>query len=81
MIGANPSFPKCVRKVTTPFWCAPLREVGEQTARRRLGLPLDKNVILIFAQKGYASYLPELPDEIKSKALPLAIGIRKLLHG
>lgn len=56
-----------------PFPCAPLRKGSKQAARRRLGLPLDKNVILIFAQRGYAPYLPELPDEIRDKTLLLIL--------
>lgn len=47
-----------------PFPCAPWRELDRGEARRRLRLPEDKMIVLVFAQRGYTPYLPDLPDHL-----------------
>jgi len=56
-----------------PFPCAPLRKFDQEKARKQLNLPLNKKIILIFAQRGYAPYLPSLPNDLKDKILLLIL--------
>ena len=46
-----------------PFPCFPKRTGDKMEAREKLGLPLDKNVVLVYARGGYSPYLPELPSD------------------
>ena len=45
-----------------PFPCFPRRRGDQAEARRKLGLPPDKKVVLIFCHRSYRPYLPQLPD-------------------
>lgn len=45
-----------------PFPCFPLRGGGKTEARRKLGLPLDRRIVIVFCRRAYLPYLPELPD-------------------
>ncbi len=47
-----------------PFPCGPWRKGNIKTSRKKLNLPLDKKIVLCFAQRGYTSYLPDLPDHV-----------------
>ncbi len=46
-----------------PFPCFPMRNGSKEEARRKLNLPLDKKVVLVYARGGYSPYLPKLPSE------------------
>lgn len=46
-----------------PFPCAPWREENQEKARRELGLPNDKKIVLVFAQRGYKPYIPIIDKE------------------
>jgi len=56
-----------------PFPCFKIREGDKLDARKRLELPLDKKIIYSFGQRGYHSYLRNLPEEIKDKAVLLHV--------
>lgn len=45
-----------------PFPCFPHRRGDKAEARRRLGLPQDKKIVVCFCRRGYQLYLPQLPD-------------------
>ncbi len=45
-----------------PFPCFPKRRRDKTEARKKLGLPLDKNIVLVYARGGYSPYLPKLPN-------------------
>jgi predicted nucleotidyltransferase len=57
-----------------PFPCAPPRKGEKEQARKTLKLPLDKKILLIFTQRGYAPYLPDLPDSFLKDTLFLILG-------
>ncbi len=63
-----------------PFPCAPLRNIDKEEAREELKLPKEKKIFLIFAQRGYKPYFPEIPDKIK-KDLIFILLIRKGMLG
>lgn len=56
-----------------PFPCFKIRKEDKNEARKRLGLPLDKKIVYSFGQRGYYSYLRNLPEEIKDKAVLLHV--------
>lgn len=56
-----------------PFPCFKIRKEDKLEARRRLKLPLDKKIIYSFSQRDYHSYLRNLPEEIKDKAVLLHV--------
>lgn len=56
-----------------PFPCHEIRRRDKLEAKKRLELPLDKKIIYSFGQRGYHSYLRNLPDEIKDKAVLLHV--------
>lgn len=56
-----------------PFPCHEIRRAEKIEVRRRLGLPLNKKIIYSFAQRGYHSYLRNLPLEIKNEAVLLHV--------
>lgn len=56
-----------------PFPCFPLRKKDKIEARKKLELPLDKKIIYSFGQRGYHSYMRNLPREIKDKAVLLHV--------
>jgi glycosyltransferase involved in cell wall biosynthesis len=45
-----------------PFPCFPKRRGDKVEARRKLGLPPDKKIVVVFCRRGYQPYLPQLPD-------------------
>ncbi len=53
-----------------PFPCAPWREGNQIMARKELGLPIDKKIVLIFAQRGYK---PILPNDVNSDVIFLIL--------
>jgi glycosyltransferase involved in cell wall biosynthesis len=59
-----------------PFPCAPWRNGDKEDARRKLKLPLDKKIILIFAQRDYKPYLPDLPEHIRKDVFLLILSKR-----
>ncbi len=48
-----------------PFPCFPLREGNKKDARRKLGLPADRKIVLCFCQRGYSLFLPERNHELE----------------
>ncbi len=46
-----------------PFPCYPERRGDKEECRKKLGLPLDKKLVLVYARGGYMPYLPALPDK------------------
>lgn len=56
-----------------PFPCHEIRRRDKLEAKKGLELPLDKKIIYSFGQRGYHSYLRNLPDEIKDKAVLLHV--------
>jgi len=45
-----------------PFPCFPRRRGDKVEARRKLGLPLEKRIVVAFCRRSYQPYLPQLPD-------------------
>jgi len=45
-----------------PFPCFPRRRGDKAEARRKLGLPLDRKIVVIFCRRSYRPYFPRLPD-------------------
>jgi len=45
-----------------PFPCFPRRRDDKAKARRNLGLPPDKKIVVVFCRRSYRPYLPQLPD-------------------
>lgn len=60
-----------------PFPCFPVRLKDKVEARKKLGLPLDKKIVLFFCQRGYSLYLPERNQEL-SEVLFLILGPKKM---
>ncbi|NQT33340.1 MAG: hypothetical protein HQ594_06700 [Candidatus Omnitrophica bacterium] len=56
-----------------PFPCFPLRSGNKRAARKRLGLPLKKNIIYAFGHRGYHSYYRDLPPKLKKNSILLHI--------
>jgi len=56
-----------------PWPCMPRREGDKAEARRALGLPEGKPIVLCYARGGYEPYLPELPDGALEDALFLVL--------
>jgi len=55
------------------FPCFPRREKDKMEARKRLDLPLDKKIVYQFCQRGYHSFLRDLPEELKEKVTLLIV--------
>ena len=45
-----------------PFPCFPRRRGDKAEARRKLGLPPQKKIVVVFCRRSYRPYLPQLPD-------------------
>ncbi len=45
-----------------PFPCFPRRRGDQAEARRKLNLPPDKKIVVVFCRRSYKPYLPQLPD-------------------
>jgi glycosyltransferase involved in cell wall biosynthesis len=45
-----------------PFPCFPRRRGDQAEARRKLGLPPQKKIVVVFCRRSYRPYLPQLPD-------------------
>lgn len=56
-----------------PFPCSPIRKGNKNAARKRLGLPLKKNIIYSFAHRGYHSYYRDLPPSLKKNSVLLHV--------
>jgi hypothetical protein len=56
-----------------PFPCFPVRRDDKVESRKRLGLPLDKNIIYNFCQRGYYPYLRYMCTGLMEKAVLLFV--------
>jgi len=45
-----------------PFPCFPRRRGDKVEARRKLGLPPDRRIVVVFCRRSYQPYLPQLPN-------------------
>ncbi|MBU1076566.1 MAG: hypothetical protein KKH98_04695 [Spirochaetes bacterium] len=55
--------------IMIPFPCYNIRRGDKTVARKKLGLPSDKNVIYSFGHRGYDLYYRDLPDELKDNSI------------
>jgi hypothetical protein len=60
-----------------PFPCFPPRQGDKEQARHKLGLPLDKKIVLSFCQRGYSLFLPERDHELDG-VIFLVVGPERL---
>jgi len=56
-----------------PFPCLPLREGKKEESRKRLNLPMNKEIIFAFCQRGYELYLRDMREELKDKVILLCV--------
>lgn len=61
-----------------PFPCFPSRRGGKVEARKKLSLPLDKKIVIVFCRRGYKLYLPALPDSELKDVLFLVLTNREI---
>lgn len=61
-----------------PFPCLPRRRGDKAEARRELGLPLDRKIVIAFCRRNYQLYLPQLPDPDLEDVLFLVLTNRDL---
>ncbi|MEW6481965.1 MAG: hypothetical protein AB1397_03020 [bacterium] len=59
--------------VYIPFPCFEIRRKDKLEARKRLDLPMNKKLIYCFAQRGYHSYLRDLPEKLENETLLLHV--------
>jgi glycosyltransferase involved in cell wall biosynthesis len=58
-----------------PFPCFPRRRGDKAEARRKLGLPPDKKIVVVFCRRSYRPYLPQLPDPDLEDVLFILLGV------
>ncbi|MBU1077978.1 MAG: hypothetical protein KKH98_11840 [Spirochaetes bacterium] len=59
--------------VFIPFPCYKLRSGDKIAARKKLGLPLDKNIVCSFAHRNYIPYLLSLPKSLRENTVLLQV--------
>jgi glycosyltransferase involved in cell wall biosynthesis len=64
-----------------PFPCFPRRRGDRAEARRELGLPPDKRIVVVFCRRSYRPYLPQLPDPDLEDVLFLVLTNREIEAG
>ena len=56
-----------------PFPCIPVRKGNKEESRKRLDLPLNKNIIFTFCQREYLPFLKDLPKELSDNTILLFV--------
>ena len=64
-----------------PFPCFSRRRGDKAEARRKLDLPLDKKIVIVFCRRSYLPYLPQLPSPDLKNVLFLILTNRENQEG
>jgi hypothetical protein len=59
--------------VHIPYPCYPARAGDRMLARKKLGLPLDKRIVLSFSHRGYQPFYRDLPESLRGDTILLQV--------